>query len=376
MLADFILKTDFLKMGEECKKFEKSFSKKQNRKHCLFVSSGSSANLVLIQALLNLGRLKKGDKVALSSLTWSTNVMPIIQLGLAPVLLDCEMDNLNVSKRILENALIKNPDIRALFLTNVLGLCADISNIQDFCSQKNIIFLEDNCESLGSKIKDKLLGNFSLASTFSTFIAHHISTIEGGFVCTNDPDLHNMLLIVREHGWDRNLAPAVQNKLKKENGVQEFYSQFTFYDLAFNARPTEINGFIGNTQITYWDEIVNKRYSNYQRFQKAVQNNCDIFDLNTSHMKIVSNFAFPIIFKNNELFEKYRQKFEKEDVEIRPIIAGNMAKQPFFKKYVSTAEKCENIEFIHKNGFYFGNNPDLTEDELIKLCKLLEKSKY
>lgn len=370
LLAEFILKAEVLSMGVECKKFEEQFAKKQERKYALFVSSGSMANLVLIQALLNMGKLSRGDKVLVSSLTWATNIMPIIQLGLVPVALDCEMQTLNVSSKILIENLEKN-DIKALFLTNVLGFSDDINVIKKVCKEKNILFLEDNCESLGSKVDDVLLGNFGLASTFSTFVGHHFSTIEGGMICTDDEALYDMLLMVRAHGWDRNLSQGKQKDIREKNGINDFFSRYTFYDLAYNARPTEINGFIGNAQLQYWDEIVSIREENFKRFQSTVEGNNDFLPLRMKHMEVVSNFAMPIICKSQELFVKYKERFEEAGVEIRPIIAGDMTKQPFYRKYVTEIQVCKNADFVHKNGFYFPNNPELTEEEVSLLVQLL-----
>ncbi|MFA6490672.1 MAG: DegT/DnrJ/EryC1/StrS aminotransferase family protein, partial [Candidatus Magasanikbacteria bacterium] len=359
-LVDFIRSADVLSMGANCFLFEKQFSAKQQRRNAVFVSSGSMANLVLVQALLNLGRLKKGDRVGVSALTWSTNVMPIIQLGLEPVILDVELNNLNTSLKILKET-HKKTKLKALFLTNALGFSADIDSIKEFCNQEKIIFLEDNCEALGSKVDGKLLGNFGLASTFSSFVGHHFSTIEGGMICTDDDELHQMLLMVRAHGWDRNLNEEQQTKLRNANKVDDFYARYTFYDLAYNARPTEIQGFIGQSQLVYWDEIVSKRESNFKSFTGAVKNNKDIIPLEISHLDLVSNFAMPLVFKTNKLFLEYKDKFIKSNVEIRPIIAGNISNQPFFKKYIKQSFSCPNAEYIHKNGFYFGNNPEMTE---------------
>ena len=145
----------------------KKFFCKTNRKFGVMVNSGSSANLLLIQSLLNLGRIKKGDMVAVSALTWPTNVMPLIQLGLKPILVDCEIETLNVSLKKLKNVFETFPTISAFLITNALGHSDNIEKISEFCREKDILFLEDNCESLGSKVKGKLLGNFGLASTFS-----------------------------------------------------------------------------------------------------------------------------------------------------------------------------------------------------------------
>ena len=369
-LARFMMGAKILSMNKECKRFEEAFAKKQGSRFAVFTTSGSSANLVLIQALLNLGRLKKGDRVGFSSLTWSTNVMPIFQLGLVPVALDCELATLNVSPVELEKRIA---DISCLFLTNVLGFCGDIRTIKKMCKKNGVLLLEDNCESLGSKCGGVLLGNFGLASTFSFFVGHHLSTIEGGMICTDDPELHDMLLITRIHGWDRNLLPLKQRQLRKKHGVDDFYSKYIFYNLSFNARPTELNGFLGNAQIRYWDEIVSQRQRNFRLFQAAVEMNDDFIPLCLAHMELISNFAMPLVSKDKKTFEKYKKKFLQKSIEIRPIIAGNMIRQPFYKKHTEALEKCPNADFIHENGFYFPNNPELTDREVSTIISALKK---
>jgi CDP-6-deoxy-D-xylo-4-hexulose-3-dehydrase len=164
-LADFILKQDILSMNGECTKFETAFATKQERKYAVYVQNGSLANFLLIQAMLNTGRLKKGDKVGFSALTWPTNVMPLIQLGLVPVALDCSIKTLNVSPKVVEQHV---SELQGLFLTNLLGFCDDLPRIKKLCDEHNVALLEDNCESLGSRMDSMLLGNFGLASTFST----------------------------------------------------------------------------------------------------------------------------------------------------------------------------------------------------------------
>lgn len=369
-LINFIKKSSVLSMNSECLKFEQSFSKKQEREYSIFVNSGSSANLILIQSLLNLGYLKKGDKVGFSALTWATNVMPIIQLGLVPMAIDCEMENLNVSSKILDKQ-IKN--IKALFLTNVLGFCADIDNIAKMCKKNKVLFIEDNCESLGSKMKGKLLGNFSLASTFSFFVGHHLSTIEGGMVCTDDKKLSDMLRMVRAHGWDRSLEEKEQSSLRKKNKIDEFYARYTFYDLGYNVRPMEITGFIGNLQINYWGDIVQRRVKNFDKINEAMNDNPDFVRFELDHMDLISNFAVPVVCKDKKTFKKYKKKFQNGGIEIRPVIAGDITKQPFYKKYSENESACKNSAFIHENGFYFGNSPEYTKSELNELINLLKK---
>ncbi len=369
-LAKFILETDRLSMGEQCLQFEAAFAKKQGREFAVFVSSGSTANLLLVQALINLGKLKPGDKVGFSALTWPTNVMPLIQLGLVPVPLDCNPDTLNVSPAILEE---KADELQGLFLTNVLGFADEIDKIKTICDSKGIVFFEDNCESLGSKVGDTLLGNFGQASTFSFFVGHHMSTVEGGMICTDDPELYKALTMGRAHGWDRNLNPDDQKKLRDQYGIDEFYARYTFYDLAYNARPSEINGFLGNQQIQYFDEIVSQRHKNFESFSKALGDNDHFFTYKLSHMKTVSNFAMPIICKDNATAQQYKQKFMDAGVEIRPVIAGNMTKQPFYQKYTKNEVACPNSDIVHANGFYFGNNAEMNSAEIKTLQELLKK---
>lgn len=368
-LADFIFHTSTFSMGEYCRMFEEDFSRRQKCRFSVFVSSGSMANLVLIQSMLNLGRLKLGDKIGFSALTWPTNIMPIIQLGLIPVPVDCELDTLNVSPGNLE---LHISDIKCLFLTNVLGFCDRLDKIASLCEEKGVILLEDNCESLGSAAYGKLLGNFGTASTFSFFIGHHLSTIEGGMICTDDEELRDMLVMVRAHGWDRNLGQRKQQKIREEHNVDEFFSRYTFYDLAYNARPTEINGFIGTVQLEYLDEIIRQRASNFQHFHAVVKKNESFIPLSVDHMDTISNFAMPVICKDSGTFVKYRQRFENMGVEIRPIIAGDMTKQPFYNKYMSDEIECQNASTVHKSGFYFGNNPELTNEEISAVTSLLE----
>lgn len=372
-LANFILQADRLSMGEQCREFEKNFAKKQEREYAVFVSSGSMANLILLQSLINLGRLEKGDCIGVSALTWATNIMPILQLGLKPLILDCEVAHLNISSK---EVLKYKDEIKALFLTNVLGFSGDIASIKEICKDNNITLLEDNCESLGSKVSGSLLGNFGIASTFSTFVGHHISTIEGGFVCTDEKDMYDMLLMTRAHGWDRNLDQQRQNELRREHKIDDFFSRYTFYELAYNARPTEIQGFLGNIQIQYWDEIVERRENNFFFFQKAIRENSDFIPLDVEHMNIISNFAFPVVCKTEKLAKKYIKKFKESDVETRPIIAGDMTQQPFFRKnnqdVIGVHHK--NATFIHKQGFYFPNNPELTEQDLAIVSKIINTS--
>jgi CDP-6-deoxy-D-xylo-4-hexulose-3-dehydrase len=371
-LINFISKAKQLSFGKECEKFEKNFSKYQKRKFSVFLNSGSSANLAIIQTLLNLGYIKKGDLVGFSALTWSTNVMPLIQLGLNPVPIDVELDTLNVSSKKLIEILNILP-LKALFLTNLLGFCDDIDEIKKICEKNNILLIEDNCESMGTVYKGKLLGNFGIASTFSFYVGHHMSTIEGGMVCTDNEEISTMARIVRAHGWDRNLSLQKQKKIRRRYNINSsFYSRYTFYDLGFNLRPTEINGFLGNFQLQFINEIVKKRNENFLKIAKIIYKNQNYYPLKYNHIDFVSNFAVPIVCKSQSIRDKLVEKC-KDKIEIRPIVGGDMTKQPFFSKYQKIFTKIlkdSNSRLIHEQGLYFGNNPELTEEEIKKLIEV------
>jgi CDP-6-deoxy-D-xylo-4-hexulose-3-dehydrase len=376
LLCAFIKNAKQLSFGDECNKFESNFSNWQKRKHCVFLNSGSSANLAIVQSLFNMGRLKKGDKVGFSALTWSTNVMPLIQLGFKAIPVDVELTTLNISSKKLLDVL-KNSNLKMLFLTNLLGLCDDIDKIREICKDKEIILIEDNCESLGTIYKGKLLGNYGVASTFSFYVGHHMSTIEGGAVCTDDEDLATMLRLVRAHGWDRNLNFAKQNEIRNKFKVNStFYSRYTFYDLGYNLRPTEINGFIGNVQIKFLDEIIEKRNKNFFDLAIPIYREQDkYFSIKYKHIDFLSNFAIPIICRTRKIRDELVEKC-KDKIEIRPIVGGDMTRQPFFLKYMkkySHVLKDSNAKLVHDQGLYFGNNPELTDEDKDVILKVFTK---
>jgi len=295
----------------------------------------------------------------------------MIQLGLEIVPIDVELETLNVSSsKFLE--VIDKSNIKAFFGTNVLGFCDDIDEIKKICGERGIIFIEDNCESLGTVYKGEKLGNFSLASTFSFFVGHHLSTIEGGMICTDDKELATMLRLVRAHGWDRNLDNEEQGKLRKEHEVSEFYDRYSFYDLGYNLRPTEINGFLGNAQLKYIDEIVRAREKNFNKLAQAIYKDDRFTPLDTRHIDVISNFAFPVVCKSEKIRDEIVGKCDGA-IEVRPIIAGDVTKQPFYKKYVTEEQPFDdsNAEIIHRQGFYMGNNPDLIEEEIEEMINIL-----
>ena len=379
-LADFILKSNKLSMGEHVFKFENEFSEWQQKKYSVMVNSGSSANLLLIQACINLGLLNKNDKVGFSSVTWATNVMPIIQLGLDPIPINISKTSVNINLEYLEDA-HKKYNIKCLFITNLLGFCDELDKISTYCATHNILLLEDNCESMGSTYKGIKLGNFGLASTFSTFVGHHLSTIEGGMICTNDIDLYNMLVMCRAHGWDRNIDDDYKKKYRETHNILPFYYPYTFYELGYNLRPTEIQGFIGSHTLPFMNEICNKRSNNYNKILNNIIPNNKYFIPTSLPDLFNSNFAIPIICENKEFLNILFNILNKYNIECRPIVGGNIVSQPFFKKYLSTKSleyinefEYQNAIDIHNNGVYLPNNPELNDEEISRIIKALNEA--
>jgi CDP-4-dehydro-6-deoxyglucose reductase, E1 len=370
-LAAFILQADRLSMDKECAAFERKFAAYQGRSEAILFNSGGSANLAMLQALKNMGRLKDGDLVGFSALTWSTNTMPIIQMGMVPVAIDCDPTYLNVMSSNLEETLSK-VNISAFFITNVLGFIGDIDKIRSICENRGIILIEDNCESLGTETIHGKAGNFGICASFSFFVAHHMSTIEGGMVCTDDQDLAEMLRIVRANGWDRNLTARQQYKWRKRyNITSEFEAKYTFYDLGFNFRPTEITGFLGQYQMQFLEKNIGCREKNYLQLESIMAQNDDLVLLNHKHITRLSTFAFPVVCKTPELREHYLSMFSGAGIEIRPMIAGNIQRQPFYTKYVKQLFELPGTDYLHTNSFYCGNYPELTEADIETISSCL-----
>lgn len=367
-LEKFIRRAHFLSIGEKCADFERAFAQWQGRKYCIMFNSGSSANLALIQALRNLGRLKQNTGVGFSAITWPTNIMPLIELSLRPIPIDIETATLNVSLEQIKKV-YREKKFSCLFLTNLLGFSDNIAAIRSFCKERNILLLEDNCESLGSEYDGQKLGNFGLASTFSFFVGHHLSTIEGGAVCTDDKELAVSLRMVRSHGWDRHLPIKEQRKLRGKYRISDFYAKYTFYDLAYNIRPTEIQGFLGLEQLKYIEEMIDKRERNYRTLETVYRN--DNFLPIKDMMSRNSNFAFPIICKTKEAQRYYLQRCSAANIETRPIAGSLATDQPFYRKYDKKNYHLPNARFVKEHSFYVGNNPEMRGGELSRIMRAL-----
>lgn len=370
-LCQFIQETEKLSIGHYCQQFEEEFAARQGRKYAVFFNSGSSANLALIQSMMNLWKLTQWDKVAFSSLTRATNPMPLIQLWLTPIPVDVELDTLNISIETLKKT-HQQHDIKALFITNLLWWCDDtLDEIEAYCHDNDILLLEDNCESMWTVYQGKKLGNYSLASSFSTYVWHHMSTIEWWLVCTDDKTIYDMLLMTRAHGRDRNLNPQSQDNIRKENNIDWFYSKYTFYTLGYNLRPNEVTWFLWCEQLPYLDQTIQIRQQNAKRFLEAINSNSNFYPLTSDHLDLFSNFALPVICKSKDILNNYIDIFDQANVEIRPIVWGDLTQQLFWTKLYGTNNNQTNAKLIHEQGFYFGNSPEYTEEEIDLLLSLI-----
>ena len=360
-LIDWLKSYPRLTKGPVTLKFENKFSNWLDRKYSIFCNSGSSANLLMLSVLKEKYDFKK---VVVPSVAWSTDLAPVMQLGLQPILCDCNMKDLSVDFHHLEKIFMEeSPDV--LLLVSALGLVPDMKKIIELCSKYDVLLLEDVCESLGCKYKGKNLGTFGKMSSFSTFFGHHISTIEGGIVSTDDKELYELLVSLRSHGWARDLSVESQLKLLEEWNVSEFDSLYTFYYSGFNMRSTDLQAYIGLAQIDKLDDWGRKRRNNFDLYQRLIEN--DYWKPDVDLNNFVSNFAYPIISPHRD---KIIKKLQDNKVEIRPLICGSMGTQPFYVKKYGRLE-LPNVSIVDKYGFYVPNNPMLTEEEIEFICELI-----
>ena len=352
-----------LTKGELTIQLENKWASKLNTKYSVFVNSGSSSILLTLAALKHSGRLKN-NKVVVPSLSWATDLSSPIILGLNPILCDCNLHDLSCDLDHLET-IFKQETPSVLILVSVLGLVPDMDKIIELCDKYDVLLLEDVCESMGSKYKDKYLGTFGIASFFSMYFGHHLSTIEGGFINTDDEELYYTLLMMRSHGWARDLPIQKQNELKSKYNLTDFDNLYNFYIPGMNLRSTDLQAFIGLRAIDKLDSFSKTRNENFNYYYSNIKNN----DLNLKINKenFISNFAMPVLSKDKESIVK---NLIENNIECRPLIAGNLANKPFwYENFVKpNLEKCE---LIDKYGFYIPNHQDLTKNDMDKIIKII-----
>ena len=372
-----VLKSRRLTIGPVTDKFQNSFTKKLGSNFSLMVNSGSSANLLALQCLINpyrKKRLKPGDEVLIPSLCWSTSLWPIIQSGLKPKFVDIDLDSLNINLNDLKKKISKKT--KAILIVHVLGNCVDMSELMRVVKKHNLILIEDTCESLGTKYKNKYLGTFGDFSSFSFYSSHQISSGEGGMICCKNNDDHEIIKSLRAHGWSRGL----KNEKKIAAANKHLDSRFIFYNSGFNLRSTDIAASIGLNQFKDIDQFIKKRSINRDKILKIFKKKIKMMkylsfiDAN-NHVK-ASWFGIPILLSKKINRNKFLKKIEKLGVETRPIISGNFLKQPSIKKYkLNKKSNFKNSDIVNNHGFFIGLPTSTISDKNIKkLVGAFEKS--
>ena len=367
-LIDWLKDYPRLTKGTKTIEFENKWSEWLGSKYSVFVNSGSSANLLMLYALKILNKMKN-NKVCVPSLCWATDLAPVLQFDMQPLLIDCNLDNLSVDLIHLEEV-FKTEQPSVLILVSVLGLSPDMELIIELCKKYDVILLEDNCESQGTKFKGTKLGNFGLMSSFSTYFGHTMSTIEGGLISTNDDEIYNTLLQLRSHGWDRDLSSEKQQELREEWGVSDFSALYTFYVPGFNVRSTDLQAQIGIKQLDKVDGMINNRYENFLYYKSKLEGKT--WFPKTFDDSYTSNFAIPFITKTIEDKETLIKELDENNIACRPLISGSMGTQPFYKKLYGE-NKLPNCSIIDDKGIYVPNHDKMTKEDIDRVCDILLK---
>lgn len=346
--------------GKKVEEFEQAWSEWLGAKHSLFVTSGSTANFLLVDAIKEKYKLKKGDKVLVPACTWVTNVNPIIQLGLTPIFCDINLKDFSFDIDSLIKISKKHSDIKLIFVTHLLGIPANNEAYKHIFP--NALIIDDVCESHGCTSLGAKVGSDSLGATFSFYFGHHMSTIEGGIISTNDSELYDLMKMKRSHGMARHSKDF--DLYAKQN--PEIQSSFLFVTDGYNFRNTELGAVLGLTQLKKLDKIIERRTRNYDKYFGIMSKYVDKF-YPIYYSSGNSSFCFPFISRTKEIKESLILKFKEANIEFRPIVTGNLLKQPYLSSYTKT--ECPNADILHENGLYIGNNQFVN----LKDLKILEK---
>jgi CDP-6-deoxy-D-xylo-4-hexulose-3-dehydrase len=362
-LAKFVLFSDRFTNGKKVREFESKWNDWLGSKYSLYVSSGSTANYLLLSAVKELYNLNKGDKVLVPSCTWVTNVGPVIQLGFTPIFCDINLDNFSFCEQDLEHIAKIHPDIKLIFVTHLIGYSANVEKYKELFP--NALILDDICESHGCKSPDgSKRGSDNLGATFSFYFGHHISTIEGGMISTNNYELYDLMRIKRSHG----LARESERFDYYANQYPDISKQFLFLTDGYNFRNHELCAVLGISQLKRLDDYIKIRNINFQKLITLLSKHRDKFYVPKINFQC-SNFCFPLVCKTESIANKLKVIFDERGIEHRPIISGDLLKQPFLSNYeITTNKKYLNIDLVHLNGIYLGNNQFVGNFEL----KLLE----
>ena len=365
-----VLLSDKLTMGKKVKEFEETFASYIGSNYAVMVNSGSSANLLAMAVLSNFkykNSLKRGDKIIIPTICWSTSVWPIIQMGLEPVFVDINIKTLNADIDKVEELLQNDDKIKGMVAVHILGNTINIEKLMKLKSKYNIILMEDTCESLGSAYNGKYLGTFGECGTYSFYFSHHITTIEGGMVVTDDFEIYELLKCLRAHGWSRGLSSYNSDTLD---------NRFCFVNIGYNLRPMEIQAAMGLVQLERLDTLNSNRIKNYDRIVRLINNNssnkltCFEKEPNSSP----AWFALPFILNKKYKKNQYLEYLERNNILTRPIVTGNFARQPVFTdlNLNINPEIFVNAETVHNQGFFIGLPSYYMSDEKIeKLVTIL-----
>ena len=359
--ASWMISGNRLTKGDQTLEFEKEFAKYVGSAYSVFVNSGSSANLLVAAALKESGRLKN-LKVVCPAVSWVTTVTPFTHLGFQVILCDSNSENLGVDVTKLREIFDKERPA-ALAIVHVLGHPNDMAEIESLCKEFGVVLFEDTCEALGTTTTaSKMLGTLGLAGSFSFYYGHHMSTIEGGMVVTDDFDFYQLMLSLRSHGWSRDLAPSVKEKLQQEHEIDDFRNFYTFYWPGFNFRSTDLQAFIGRNQLRRMGEIVSTRAFNHKVYADGLGE----FWTQTSKTRVLSSFAFGTAVKNRS---EVADVLRSEGIESRPLICGNLARHPFWLKSNPPSD-LPIADFVHDYGMYLPNHAELSQPDVEKVVKV------
>jgi len=369
-LSTFILNSNRFTNGERVKEFEKNWSEWLGINHSVFVNSGASANYVsiaMVKELVGVG------EIIVPPLGWVSDVSSIVQLGFTPVFLDVNLNNFSLSTENLENAITENT--KAIILVHGMGFNGLNDEIIRICKKYNIILIEDCCEAHGATYGDKKVGTFGDISVFSFYYGHHITTIEGGVVCTNDEKLYNLAKMFRSHGMIREASDDIQ--LFYKSNYPNLNPLFTFSVAGFNLRNTEINAVLGIEQLKRIDKVIQIRNRNFKLWVDNLDE--ELFYKNYDSTGI-SSFALPIILNYNSKInlKSVCDLLDVEGVEYRvgTIGGGNQTIQPYLNKFdFRIFENLTNTEYIHYNGLYIGNHNEVSETDILNLVNKLNNLK-
>ncbi|MDQ1199012.1 DegT/DnrJ/EryC1/StrS family aminotransferase [Agrobacterium sp. SORGH_AS 787] len=350
-----VIQSGMFTMGQKVAEFEKAFADYVGSRYCVMVNSGSSANLVMIGALRYKSEspLLPGAEVIVPAVSWSTTYYPLYQYGLKLRFVDIDKDTLNFDLEKLEQAI--TPNTRAILAVNLLGNPNDFNKLKTIIGDRDIVLLEDNCESMGATFEGKQTGTFGLMGTYSSFFSHHISTMEGGMVVTDDEEIYHILLALRAHGWTRNLPK--RNRITTDRSDDPFTEAFRFVLPGYNLRPLEMSGALGLAQLRKLPMIVRERRNNAERFLDIIKQ----FPYLRTQKEIGESswFGFSMVVEPeaNISREHLISALTAANVDTRPIVAGNFAKNEVLKWFdYSIAGDLTNAERIDDAGFFIGNH--------------------